>query len=191
MVVSDLDPHLPGIVAGDPAAFSRWVAGAEPVLRRSLRSFAAHVDTEAVVQEALLTAWQVAPRIRPDGRPDCLLRFSLRVARNRAISELRRARVDPVEVARLEQLAATHAEKPPMPDPLLRRVIQQCRDKLPRRPARALGERIASRGNTPDAVLAERAGMTLNTFLQNVRRARLAMARCLRSQGVSLKGVAP
>ncbi len=190
-MVDDLDRHLPGIAEGDPVAFAGWVAGVEPQLRRSLRSFAAHVDTEAVVQEALLTAWQVAPRVRRDGRDNSLLRFTLRAARNRAISELRRARVDPVEISRLEQVAARDAEQPAMPDPLLRKLIALCRDKLPRRPAKALAGRLGSHGNTPDAVLAEQAGMTLNTFLQNVRRARLAMARCLRAQGVSLDGVAP
>lgn len=45
----DLDRELPAIVAGDADAFARWVAGAEPALRRALRSFAARVDVEAVV----------------------------------------------------------------------------------------------------------------------------------------------
>ena len=42
---------MAAIVAGDPEAFGSWVAGAEPRIRRSLGSFAALVDTEAVVQE--------------------------------------------------------------------------------------------------------------------------------------------
>jgi RNA polymerase sigma-70 factor (ECF subfamily) len=59
--VLDLDRHLPAIAAGDPDAFAPWVAGAEPALRDSLRPFAARVDTEAVLQEALL-------RVRIRGR---------------------------------------------------------------------------------------------------------------------------
>lgn len=87
----DLDAHLPGIAAGDAAAFARWMVGAEPAVRASLRPFAVRVDVEAVVQEALLRAWQVAPRIAPDGRPNGLLRVTLRAARNLAIDDARRA----------------------------------------------------------------------------------------------------
>ena len=68
--MTDLDRHLPGILAGDSSAFATWMAGAEPRLRASLRSFAVQVDTEAVLQETLLRVWQVAPRFVPDGRPD-------------------------------------------------------------------------------------------------------------------------
>src|SRR5262249_49975157 len=86
----DLDAHLLLIQAGDADAFGRWLAGAEGTIRLSLRSFAASVDTEAVLQEALLRVWQVAPRAVPDGRPNVLLRLGIRIARNLAISERRR-----------------------------------------------------------------------------------------------------
>ena len=66
--MSDLDAYLAGIALGDVDAFGAWVARAEPPLRESLRSFAAVVDTEAVLQEALLRLWQVAPRLVSDGR---------------------------------------------------------------------------------------------------------------------------
>ena len=66
--------------AGDKDAFAAWLAGAERPVRISLRSFAVKVDTEAVLQEALLRVWQVAPRVRPDGRSNALLRFALRSA---------------------------------------------------------------------------------------------------------------
>ncbi|MCB9780187.1 MAG: sigma-70 family RNA polymerase sigma factor [Alphaproteobacteria bacterium] len=188
--MTDLDHHLPAIVAGDPDAFGRWVAGAERRIRLSLRSFAARVDTEAVVQETLLRVWQVAPRFQPDGRPDGLLRLAVRIARNLAISEVRRARVDPVEVDQLERQALAwadaHLARAAEPDPLLRQLIARCRELLPDKPARALAQRLTAAGDRPDAVLAEEVGMKLNTFLQNVRRARQALLDCLQSQGVTL-----
>jgi RNA polymerase sigma-70 factor (ECF subfamily) len=88
--MADLDHHLPAIAAGDDQAYARWLAGAEPELRAALRTFAATADTEAVLQEALLRVWQVAPRFTPDGRPNALLRFAVRAARNLALDEVRR-----------------------------------------------------------------------------------------------------
>ena len=55
---TDLDIHLTAIAAGDATAFAAWLAGAELPLRRRLRPFASSVDTEAVLQEALLRVWQ-------------------------------------------------------------------------------------------------------------------------------------
>src|SRR6266540_1570421 len=87
-VAESLDDLLPAIGAGDATAFARWLAGAEGRLRDSLRSFAARVDTEAVLQEALIRVWQVAPRVTPDGKPDALVRLGVRIARNLAVSEV-------------------------------------------------------------------------------------------------------
>lgn len=186
---ADLDVSLPAIAAGDPAAFARWVAGAEPLLRRSLRAFAAAVDAEAVVQEALLRAWQVAPRVLPDGQPNGLLRVALRAARNLAVDELRRHRV--AEAARREMEARSDAEVADWqpPDPLLRERIDDCRRKLPRQPARALDARLGDAGAAPDRDLAARVGMKPNTFLQNITRARRLLADCLRRGGIGLDGV--
>lgn len=180
----DLDAHLPGIVAGDPDAFARWVAGAERPLRESLRGFAAAVDTEAVLQEALLRVWQVAPRVAPDGRPNALYRFGLRVARNLALDEARRLRGRPLDGAALEALPAP---EPAPPDPLLRRLIEECRRRLPRQPLRVLALRMASDGADPDERLAERLGMRKNTFLQNLSRARRLLVDCLRRRGVEVE----
>lgn len=95
----DLDVHLEAIGAGDTQAFARWVAGAEPPVRASLARFAAQVDVEIVVQEALLRAWQAAPRVQRDGRGNCLLRFTLRAAQNLAIDEVRHRRREVVRPA--------------------------------------------------------------------------------------------
>jgi RNA polymerase sigma-70 factor (ECF subfamily) len=175
--MSDADDQLAGIVAGDADAFARWLAGAEWRLRASLRSFAERVDTEAVLQETLLRVWQVAPRFRPDGRPDGLLRLAIRIARNLAVSELRRDRLEPAELE-----AAPPPDRPG--DPLLRRAIEECRARLPRQPGLALGARLESGGTEPDELLATRLGMRRNTFLQNIARARRLLAECLRRRGV-------
>jgi RNA polymerase sigma-70 factor (ECF subfamily) len=184
----DLDLYVAAIVAGDADAFARWVAGAEPAIRRSLRSFAADVDAEAVVQETLLRVWQVAPRLAPDGRPQGLLRLGLRIARNLALDEARRLRPD-LDASALERavddasvMAARRA-----PDPLLRRAIEDCRAALPPRPAEALALRLAAGGTEADDVIAERLGMRKNTFLQNFGRARRLLAECLRLRGIDPK----
>lgn len=179
--MSDLDVHLSAIAAGDADAFGRWLAVAEPQVRASLARFASAVDTEAVLQESLLTAWQVAPRIRPDGRPNGLLRFCLRAARNRAISEMRKhgrqtstAEVDaPVEAS--------------APDPLLRRAIAFCIERLRGKPALVLRARLDDHGAEADDSLAVRLGMTRNTFAQNLARARKQLTGCLSRQGVHLE----
>lgn len=184
------DDLLAGISAGDAGVFARWLPLAEGRLRASLRSFASRVDVEAVVQEALVRVWQVAPRFVPDGRPDALLRLAIRIARNLAVSELRRSRVDPVDPEFFEQALADADGAFPGPDrgtdPMLRRVIEECRRMLPRKPAEAIQARLDSGGAEPDAVVAERLRMRRNTFLQNITRARRLLADCLRRRGIDL-----
>jgi RNA polymerase sigma-70 factor (ECF subfamily) len=178
---------LPAIAAGDPRAFARWIARVERPLRESLRSFAARVDVEAVVQETLLRAWQVAPRVADDGKPNPLLRVALRIARNLAIDAVRRARtvaLGDVDLDRSLAFATLHEV-----DPMLRDAILHCREKLPAQPARALDARVQSAGAEADAVLALRLGMKLNTFLQNFTRARKLLADCLRARGVEITGL--
>jgi RNA polymerase sigma-70 factor (ECF subfamily) len=185
--VQDLDRHLAAIVAGDPDAFARWVAGAEPRLRSRLRSFAAGVDTEAVLQETLLRAWQVAPRCRPDGRPNGLLRLALRMARNLAISETRRRRPD---LAPDQALLEVGGEDPEASETAaLERWIAECLRQLARQPRRALEARLTSAGAQPDRALAEALGVRLETFLRNVRRARQSMAECLRRKGADVEAL--
>lgn len=180
----DLDAHLEAVARGDDRAFAAWLAGAEPVVRASLRSFAAAVDTEAVLQEALLRTWQVAPRCRPDGRPNALLRLACRIARNCAIDELRRARVVPTEIEALERAAAEDPAEPAPPDPLLRRLVERCRAKLPPAPARALTARLEAHGGRADRDLAADLAMELNTFLKNIGRAKALLLECLARAGV-------
>jgi DNA-directed RNA polymerase specialized sigma24 family protein len=176
----DLDVHLPAIALGDANAFAAWLAGAEAPVRRSLRSFAAAVDVEAVLQEALLRVWQVAPRVRTDERPNALLRFAMRVARNAAIDEVRRTR--PVAW----ELEGEGSVEPELPDPLLRAAIERCRDRLTGPPRLAFDARLEA-GARSDAELADAVQMRLNTFLKNVGRARALLIECLRRAGVALE----
>lgn len=182
--MTDLDLHLPAIGAGDATAFARWLAGAEEPLRLALRPFAAACDTEAMLQEALLRVWQLAPRVVPDGQGNSLLRFARRIARNLCVDQARRRRTTPLDARLLDETPADPPAAPP--DPLLRRAIAECREKLPGKPARALAERIAAEGGEPDAAIARRLGMTLNTFLQNFTRARKLLAECLGRKKVVL-----
>lgn len=189
--MTDLDVHLPAICAGDPEAFALWLSGAERPVRVSLRGFAPHVDTEAVLQEALLRAWQVAPRFRPDGGANALLRFTLRAAQNLALSEARRLRPSLLPDEALLRAADALGEGLTVsegPDPLLRAAILRCQEKLPPKPAQALHARLVGAGR-PDAQLAEGLGLRTNTFLQNVTRARALLAACLEKAGVLLAEV--
>jgi len=189
-IAVDLDEYLSGIVNRDQSAFARWMSHAEPPLRASLRSFAARVDTEAVLQETLIRVWETAPRVERDKKPNSLLRYSYRIAKNLAISEVRRARSNPVEAEVMERQLneASGSEVPEPPDPMLRRVIQACRDKLPPKPRQALDQRLSSSGGKSDTDLAAELSMTKNTFLQNFTRARKLLAQCLSENGVSLEG---
>src|SRR5512142_3299470 len=192
--MADLDIHLAAVAAGDEQAFARWLAGAAAPLRDALRAFARQVDVEAVLQEALLRAWQVAPRVAPDGRANALLRFTVRAARNLAVDEARRAGFrapeGEEELSRLLDGLAS-AGPPEGPDPLLRRLIAACRDRLAARPRAALDGRLAAGGAEGDAAVAARLGMRVNTSLQNVSRARRALAECLRRAGVPAAEISP
>jgi DNA-directed RNA polymerase specialized sigma24 family protein len=187
LAMPDLDLYLPAIRAGDSTSFGRWVAGAEHPVRASLARFATSVDTEAVLQEAMLRVWQVAPRFAPDGKPNSLLRLAVRAAKNLAISETRKSRAEPTgeDLERSMTDDELVALGPP-PDPWLRKVIDECRRKLPGKPLQALEARLANAAGEPDEALAERLRMRLNTFLQNFTRARKLLAECLKKRGVDL-----
>ena len=184
--MTDLDVHLSAIIAGDTRAFARWLAGAESSVRDSLRSFARVVDVEAVLQESLLRVWQVAPRFEPDGKPNGLLRLSVRIARNLAVSEVRRTHAIPVEPDDLEAALAAVMRDVHEPDPMLRKAIVDCRDKLPPKPRQAFDARLESAGGKDDEDLAEALSMKLNTFLQNFTRARQLLVDCLKKKGIAV-----
>ena len=181
----DLDQAAPGIARADTDAFAWWIARAETPLRLTLRSFAGRVDVEAVLQETLLRVWQVAARFRPDGRPNGLLRLAQRIARNLAIDVARREPPVPEDADGREP----DAIEPRDPDPLLRDAIERCWEELPPQPRHAITARIQSGGAEADRTLAERVGMRLTTFLQNVTRARQLLETCLAQRGIRLDEV--
>ncbi len=181
----DSDHELHAIAAGDGDAFARWLACCESPLRRSLRRFAAAVDTEAVLQEALLRTWQVAPRCAPDGRPHGLLRLATRIARNLAISEARHLRTLPTALPDGSEIEPV-VEPGNVPDARVREAFTACRDKLPAQPRAAIDARLAADGTQDDHRLAAALAMRTNTFLQNVTRARRLLAECLRKAGIDL-----
>jgi DNA-directed RNA polymerase specialized sigma24 family protein len=183
--MADLDLHLRAIVAGDADAFGRWIVGAEPLLRSSLRPFAARVDGEAILQESLLRIWQVAGRVVPDGRPNSLLRFGLRVTQNLARTEARRLRPELLDDPTLPDVEVIDA---PEPDPALRQRLATCFAKLPGKPLAALRARL-DRPADPDGMLAAALRMRLNTFLQNLTRARRLLETCLDRAGIRLSEV--
>jgi DNA-directed RNA polymerase specialized sigma24 family protein len=177
--------QLAKISAGDAAAFGQWASSVESSLRNTLRPFAALSDTEAVLQEALLRVWQVAPRFLHDGRPNALLRFAVTTARNVAFSELRKVTPTATELEALHRALDAQGEvRPVQSDPGLRTAIAKCREKLPPQPAQALSQRLTGVGD--DHALAAALRMSLNTFLQNVTRARRFLAECLKKAGVDL-----
>jgi RNA polymerase sigma factor (sigma-70 family) len=186
----DLDAHLPAILLRDTRAFGQWMAGAEGTIRDSLRSFASVLDVESVLQEALLRVWQVAPRFVADGRPNGLLRLGIRIARNLAVSELRRTKSRPVADDDLERALALSEQvdlSQSGPDPMLREVLMRCHRELPEKPRQAMTTRLAFEGGRTDDELATSIGMRLNTFLQNFTRARRMLAECLKKHGVSFE----
>lgn len=178
--MQDLDGLWPQIARADADAFALFLAGAELPLRRSLARFARSVDVEAIVQEALLRIWQVAPRFEPDGHEHGLFRLAVRIARNLALDEVKRCR----RAHLVERAAASLDEVTVVPavDPLLRNVVVGCVEELPPKPGLALRARLDDGGSEPDATLAARCQMTLNTFLQNVTRARRLLAECLQKR---------
>jgi len=185
--VTPIDAAYRRAQAGDHGGFAEWIRHVEHRLRASLRSFALGVDVEAIVQEGLLRMWVLAPTLDLEGE-DASLRYAGRLVRNLANREAKRvSTLAPLEGpdGTLEHDVAV----PPVPssDPGLRRAILECMERLPAKPALALEARLAGRGIEPDRDLAARVRMTLNTFLQNVVRARKHLAKCLGSKGVAVE----
>ena len=178
-------------VAGDRDAFAEWIGMVELPLRRSLARFARAVDVEVVVQETLLRMWLFAQdRSRVLDGENASLRFAIKVGRIVALEEIRRFRREtPVDLTVLETLPEGQV-RPEPPDPALGRAIAECFKRLPDKPRKAIKARI-DEGHRPDRDLARSLSMRLNTFLQNVVRARSLLARCLERRGVRLGEVPP
>ncbi len=169
----------------DEAGFTEWLRLVELPLRRSLARFARVVDVEAVVQETLLRMLIVArdPERELTG-DNASLRFAIGVARNVAHEEIRKlGHEDLVDPADLEQV---EVDPEPPSDHALRRAILACIERLPSRPRSALRQRLLMGHESPDREIAASLRMRLNTFFQNITRARRLLAECLAGRGIRL-----
>jgi RNA polymerase sigma-70 factor (ECF subfamily) len=163
------------------SGFALWVRLCEIPLRKSLRRFARAVDVEAVMQEGLLRMWRLAPTLQLEGE-NASLRYATTLMRNLALSEARRLKkLTTAELAELEQIPEGRVDPDPPSDTALRQAIMKCLAKLPDKPREALLARLRG-GNDRDT--AAGLNMRLNTFLQNIVRARRFLAECLESAGI-------
>ena len=170
---------------GDREGFAEWMGCVERPIRLALRRFATAVDVEGVVQETLMRMWILAhDRSRTLEGENASLRFAIGMARNIAASEARR-------IGRIAYVAPGELPEPavppdPEPDAGLRRAILECLEALVNRPREALLARLRWQPQETDARIAARLHMTVNTFLQNIVRARRQMADCLAGKGISV-----
>lgn len=185
--VTDIDRAWEAARAGDHGAFAAWVRSVEHPLRLRLHPFRRAVDPEEILQEVLMRMWILAPTKELEGE-NASLRYAMTVLKNHAREVAKRNRlgdlVDPWELEELERENPVEPDSPP--DPILRRVIEACLEKLPHRPREVIRARIGTGPHEADRDLAATLGMKLNTFLQNIVRARRALKRCLEDRGVRL-----
>lgn len=183
--VSEIDVLFARVRRGDQAAFGRWMGRVERPIRMSLARFARAVDVEAVVQETLLRMWVLATQhLRELEGENASLRFAIGLARNLARSEARR--MGRVRFLPPEDLPEVPVEPPPAPDPGLAAAIRDCVERLSSKLRSVLQARMARGALEPDRELAAELNMRLNTFLQNVVRARHQMRKCLEGKGVPI-----
>ena len=182
----DVDALFGRVCDGDREAFADWMGAVEAPIRRLLGRYARAIDVESVLQETLLRMWVYAQDRGRELRGEAAsLRFAIGMARNIARSEARRmGRMTFLPPADLPEVIV---DPDPPSDPALERAIRKCFERLKGQPRAALQIRLSLQGSHSDRELARIADMTLNTFLQNIVRARKAMAECLRGRGVVLE----
>ena len=166
--------------------FARWMSLVERPLRASLRRFARAVDVESVLQETFLRMW-IAAQDRPRSFEgvNASLRFALRVARLVALEEVRRGRAGHLmSIDDLDPDAEPSVDPEPVPDAGLLSAIRDCVAGLAGKPREAMLARLARGHELPDRDIAATIGMAVNTFLQNIVRARRAVAACLEGKGL-------
>jgi len=182
--MSEIDQHWSMACHGDWAAFKEWMGRVERPLHHSLRRFARAIDTEGIVQETLVRMWHWSREPdRPWTGENASLRSAIRVAHNLARNMARKHRREHL----LPPDDLPHEPGPILgpsePDPLLRRIIRRCLDALVGPLRRAMRVRLES-GQLPAREQAAEAGMTVNTFHQNIARARRHVDACLEKHGV-------
>ncbi len=171
---------------GDVGVFANWMALVERPVRGSLRRFARAIDVESALQETFLRMWIAnQDRTRELKGENASLRFALRVARNVALEDVRRACLEHlVALEDLDPSSEPSIDPTPPSDPGLLRAIQDCISRLRGKPREALLARLARGHEQTDRDNALSLGMAVNTFLQNVVRARKLVATCLEGKGL-------
>jgi DNA-directed RNA polymerase specialized sigma24 family protein len=187
---TDIDSTFLRASGGDRDAFADWMGAVEAPIRRSLSRFARAVDVESVMQETLLRMWVYAQDRGAELVGEAAsLRFAIGMARNIARSEARR--MGRISFLPPEDLPEVEVQPDPSPDPGLAHAIRECLDALKGKPSEALRARLLDSFMFSDRQIAANVHMTLNTFLQNVVRARKAVAECLGRRGIVLEEVLP
>jgi DNA-directed RNA polymerase specialized sigma24 family protein len=187
--MTEIDALWLRVCDGDQVAFGDWMGRVERPIRRSLIPFARAVDAESVVQETLLRMWvQARDRVQELSGDDASLRFAAGMARNLARNMARKYGRE-LHLPPEGMPEPSVAPEPPA-DPFLRRAIAECFGRLAKKPLLAMRARLADGHHRDDGTLAEQLGMTLNTFLQNIVRARQQLAKCLGAKGVKLQEIA-
>ena len=186
MTIDDAFEEARRLAPSGAEGFARWMSLVERPLRASLRRFARAVDVEVVMQETFLRMWvALNDRGRTFTGENATLRFALRVARIVALEEVRASRSE--RLVPLEELdPSREPEVPPQPvkDDGFLHAIRDCIDRLSGAPKRALLARLHGGHTHGDRALASLVRMQLNTFLQNIVRARRAVAECLAGKGL-------
>ncbi len=184
--MTDLNTLFLAAGRGDRDAFAQWMGRVERPVRASLARYARAADVEGVLQETLMRMWIFARERGGELQGEnASLRFAIGMARNIARSEARRhGRLVFLPSDELPD-EGTMPEEPVSPS--LVRFIRECFETLARRPREALAARLNLGVERNDREVAAGIGMTLNTFLQNIVRARRQMRTCLAHKGVAVE----
>jgi DNA-directed RNA polymerase specialized sigma24 family protein len=142
------------------------------------------VDTEGIVQEAFTRMWLRSQERMPAlTGENASLRSAIVTAANLARNTARKHRREQLLPPEDIPVGIDPPVAPPLPDPLLRRIIRKCIDALAGPLRRAMRANL-DRNHRPKPEQAQLAGMTVNTFNQNLVRARRGVDDCLRRNGV-------
>ena len=184
---ADLDTLWQRACAGDEESFGDWMGRVERPIRLALHPWAQRVDVECLVQEACLRMWvRACDRAKPEltGRK-ASLRYAIVLAKKLALNEARKRKRE--EVLPPEDMPDSVVNPDPDPEPRLRLAIRECIAALTGKLALVMALRISNEGVRPDRDLAGELGLQLNTFLQNVVRARKQIDACLNDKGFPAK----
>ena len=184
---ADLDTLWQEACEREETSFGDWMGRVERPIRLSLQRWARFVDVEGILQESYVRMWVRAGDSAepPLTGTNASLRFAIVMAKNLARNEAPKHYRE--EVLPPEQMPEGSVDPAPDPEPALGRAIVECLEALGGRLREVLVTRLADEGRGPDRELAASLGMRLNTFLQNIVRARRQIDACLDDKGFPAK----